>query len=273
MAKKLGWFVLAGVICCAAGVSRAYAQNPGSSTFEDDLKKQFKVSKVDSDSNGLVVTEAGTVLVIKKGGIRAYPPADNVVLPNTYKDGSVHAPSSMIKKVWNFKDRGQGADNSRLLPLEEKVYVTQLRADVKNDKVTLSLIECDSCNNVQQASNFKAQIIFQFPKGYLSGGADAGQAADMISQVLVPDQGGDQGSGRQGGDQASGQQGNGGGQQQQAAPEPPKETQTIEKGQTEDQVVGILGKPDKIVNLGAKKLYIYKDMKITFIGGKVSDVS
>jgi len=272
MLKKCGSFVLAAVVGCAVGTPRVSAQNPGSSTLEDDLRKQFKMSRVDSDSNGLVVTEAGTVLVIKKGGIRAYPPADNVVLPNTYKDGSVHAPSSMIKKVWNFKDRGQGADNSRLLPTEEKVYVTRIQADLKNDKVTLSLIECDTCNNVQQPSNFKAQVAFQFPKGYISGGADGGQVADLISQVLAPDQGGDQG-GQQGGDQGGGQQGNGGGQQQQAAPpDPPKETQTIDKGQTEDQVVGILGKPDKIVNLGAKKLYIYKDMKITFIGGKVSDV-
>jgi len=272
MLRKFGSFVLAAVFCCAMGMPRASAQNPGSSTLEDDLKKQLKVSKVDSDSNGLVVTEPGTVLVIKKGGIRAYPPGDNVVIPNTYKDGSVHAPSSMIKKVWNFKDRGQGADNSRLLPTEEKVYITKIQVDAKNDRVNLFLLECDSCNNVQQASNFKAQLNFQFPKAYISGGADAGQVADLIAQVLVPDQGGDQG-GQQGGDQGGGQQGNGGGQQQQAAPpDPPKETQTIDKGQTEDQVVGILGKPDKIVNLGAKKLYIYKDMKITFIGGKVADV-
>ena len=269
MVKKSGWLFVAAVLCGLAGTPRVWAQNPGSSTLEDDLRKQLKVSRVDSDSNGLVVTEPGTVLVIKKGGIRAYPPADNVVLPNTYKDGSVHAPNSMIKKVWNFKDRGQGADNSRLLPTEEKVYVTKIQADVKNDKVTLSLIECDTCNNVQQPSNFKAQVIFQLPKGYVSGGADAGQVADFIAQLLAPDQGGDQG----GGDQGGAQQGNGGGQQQQAPPpDPPKETQTIDRGQTEDQVVGILGKPDKIVNLGAKKLYIYKDMKITFIAGKVADV-
>ncbi len=41
---------------------------------------------------------------------------------------------------------------------------------------------------------------------------------------------------------------------------------------TPDQVQGALGKPDKIVNLGAKQLYIYKDMKVTFVNGKVTDV-
>ena len=42
-------------------------------------------------------------------------------------------------------------------------------------------------------------------------------------------------------------------------------------GMTPDQVVGILGQPDKIVNLGAKQLYIYKDLKVTFMNGKVTD--
>jgi hypothetical protein len=46
----------------------------------------------------------------------------------------------------------------------------------------------------------------------------------------------------------------------------------IEIGQTVDQVTAALGAPQKTVNLGAKKIYVYKDMKITFKDGKVSDV-
>jgi hypothetical protein len=33
-----------------------------------------------------------------------------------------------------------------------------------------------------------------------------------------------------------------------------------------------LGQPEKIVNLGTKQIYVYKDLKITFVSGKVSDV-
>ena len=110
MEKKLGWLIITAALLGLGAAPRGWSQSPSSSTLEDDLKKQYKVARLDSDSNGLVVTEPGTVLAIKKGGIRAYPPGDSVVLPNTYKDGSVHAPSSMIKKVWNFKDRGQGAE-------------------------------------------------------------------------------------------------------------------------------------------------------------------
>lgn len=47
---------------------------------------------------------------------------------------------------------------------------------------------------------------------------------------------------------------------------------TIALGQTIDQVTASLGPPLKVADLGAKKIYTYKDMKITFRGGKVSDV-
>ena len=50
---------------------------------------------------------------------------------------------------------------------------------------------------------------------------------------------------------------------------PPK---TIGLGQTIDEVTGILGQPKSVVDLGAKKIYVYSDMKITFNNGKVTDV-
>jgi hypothetical protein len=41
---------------------------------------------------------------------------------------------------------------------------------------------------------------------------------------------------------------------------------------TTDQVEAAMGKPEKIVNLGPKKIYVYKDLKVTFLNGKVFDV-
>ena len=57
-----------------------------------------------------------------------------------------------------------------------------------------------------------------------------------------------------------------------AAAEPAAAPVNIEVGQTIDQVTAALGSPKNIVSLGAKKIYVYKDMKITFKDGKVSDV-
>jgi len=46
----------------------------------------------------------------------------------------------------------------------------------------------------------------------------------------------------------------------------------ISLGQTIDQVTAILGQPKSVVDLGAKKIYVYKDMKVVFNSGKVTDV-
>jgi hypothetical protein len=37
-------------------------------------------------------------------------------------------------------------------------------------------------------------------------------------------------------------------------------------------VVTILGQPQRVANLGAKEIYFYKDMKVIFVNGKVTDI-
>jgi outer membrane protein assembly factor BamE (lipoprotein component of BamABCDE complex) len=59
------------------------------------------------------------------------------------------------------------------------------------------------------------------------------------------------------------------------APTPPPSDApppTIELGQTKDQVTTALGQPVKIVKLGAKEIFYYKDLKVTFTAGKISNV-
>jgi hypothetical protein len=281
MRKKYGAISLSLTLLALVAIPRAFA---APQSVEDDLKKTYKITKLQSDSTGLAVTDAGTVLVIKKGGIRSFPPGDAVIIPNSYKDGSMKTAQAKtlgaagkLAGHFGIPQQANQDDKSRLLPTDEKVYFTKISVDAQKDTVHVNVIECDTCNNVQQPSNFKAQVDFQFPKGYISGGADAGQIADIIAQVFAnqTDSGGDANAqgGQPGGDQ--GQQGGQPGGGQAAAPAqqaPPAQPQSIDKGSTEDQVIAAFGQPDKIVNLGAKKLYIYKDMKITFVGGKVTDV-
>jgi hypothetical protein len=50
---------------------------------------------------------------------------------------------------------------------------------------------------------------------------------------------------------------------------PPAE---ISAGQSTDQVTAALGEPQKKLTVGAKTIYVYKDMKVTFKDGKVSDI-
>lgn len=47
---------------------------------------------------------------------------------------------------------------------------------------------------------------------------------------------------------------------------------TVSLGQTIAEVTAAVGQPTRIIDLGVKKIYVYKDMKVTFKAGKVSDV-
>lgn len=55
-------------------------------------------------------------------------------------------------------------------------------------------------------------------------------------------------------------------------PPTPTSAKIIELGDTQDKVQRVMGQPEKIVNLGPRVTHIYKDMKIIYIDGKVSDV-
>jgi hypothetical protein len=53
-------------------------------------------------------------------------------------------------------------------------------------------------------------------------------------------------------------------------PDAPPPTITLD--QTKDQVTAAFGQPLRSAKIGAKEIFYYKDMKVTFINGKVSDV-
>jgi hypothetical protein len=250
--------ILALMLSLSAATPPASAQ--GSGSLDADLRQQFKITRLAPSPTGIAVTDQGVILVVKKGGLRAYPPATVVLATNKVQDGNIETPRD-----------NPFLGPSLLLPVDTKVYVMKLTTDPKKDRVTFIVMQCDPCNNAQQPSYFKAQVAFQFPQGYLGGGADAGQIADVVSQVLAPDNAGSDQNVQQPPQNAPAAAP---GQQAPVTSQDsvPQQTQTITKGQTEDQVIAAFGQPDKIVDLGAKKLYIYKDMKITFIGGKVADV-
>jgi hypothetical protein len=259
--------IIAGLL--PAGIVSAQG---GADSLESQLAAKYKVAKIGQDSSGISVTDPGTVLVIKKGGILSVTPSNMVVIPSYVKDGQVHSANgnamagvSKLLKWKNVSDpTGSTTAETKFLTIGEKVYVSKIDVNRKDSKVSMAIIECDSCNSVQDASQRKAQVVFQFPKDYLAG-ADGGQVADVISQVLEvqPEEAAQQ-------DQPQdAQQGQQQAQQPEAPAQPPP---TIQLGQTIDEVKGLLGEPTKVVNLGVKQIYIYKDMKVVFLRGKVADV-
>jgi hypothetical protein len=57
-----------------------------------------------------------------------------------------------------------------------------------------------------------------------------------------------------------------------APPPPPADPVEVKVGQTPEQVVAALGPPLKKAKTATREIYFYKDLKITFVNGKVKDV-
>lgn len=271
------------IVLISIGLTTAMVAQAPTVSLEDQLKAQYTLVKMGTDSSGPAVVEQGTVLVIKKGGILGVPYSDQSIFATKYQDGAVHSPNPVGAKALGFglAKLGRPAPTTQFFQVNSKVYPAKLFVNLPKDQVVIGIVDCDSCNNVNPPTFYKADVVFQFPKGALATTSPS-QVEDTIAGLLaLDDSAQDQGNnGQQGGngngnsnDQGN-QQGNnqGGGGAAQAQQAPPPEPTQIEKGQTPDQVKAAIGQPDKIVNLGAKQIYVYKDIKITFINGKVSDV-
>jgi hypothetical protein len=269
MRQKMEMTVLV-IVLIVVGITPCLVAAQGVS-LEDQLKAQYKLVKMGSDTSGYAVVDAGTLLAIQKGGILGVPYSDTAMLSTKYEGGTVHSPNSLLSKGLGFGMKKFGKEQTtHLFQAGDKVYPSSIQVNLAKDNVAMAIVACDSCNKTDPPTYNKAQVIFQFPKGSLAK-ANASQVEDTIGQLLaISDDSQDQGQqGDQGGqDQQANNQSGGQGQQQ----GPPPEPQQIEKGQTPDQVKASLGTPEKIVSLGAKQIYVYKDLKVTFVNGKVSDV-
>jgi hypothetical protein len=265
--------LIPGIVVFAAtlfSIPLASAQAPVS--IQEQLAAQYKLVKMGSDTSGYSVVEKGTLLAIQKGGILAVPYGDQNVLANKYENGTIHAPNTLSlmgrKSIMGKFGKEQ---TTHLFAVGDKVYPMKIDVNVAKDTVTLEIVACDTCNKTDPPTYNKANVVFQFPKGSLAN-ANAGGVEDTIGQVLSISNDDQQQGGQQGADQGGQQQGGQDQGQQQQAEQPAAEPASIEKGMSTDQVEAAMGKPEKKVTLGTKQIYYYKDMKVIFLSGKVSDV-
>jgi hypothetical protein len=268
--------LIPGIVLVAATIfpmSLASAQAP---SLQEQLAAQYKLVKMGSDTGGYSVVEKGTLLAIQKGGILAVPYSDSSVLSTKYEGGTIHSPSGLaVVGRKSIMGRFGKEQTTHLFAVGDKVYPMKIDVNVAKDSVTVGIVACDTCNKTDPPTYNKAQVVFEFPKGSLAA-ADATAVEKTIGQVLtISDDDAQQDKADDKGADKGGQQQQGGqdqGQQQQQADQPAAEPVSIEKGMTPDQVEGAMGKPDKKVTLGVKQIYYYKDMKVIFMNGKVSDV-
>jgi hypothetical protein len=227
-------------------------------TLQEQLSAQYKTVKIGPD--GEVAGDPGTLLAIQNSGLIAVPFQAVALCPAKFKDNMLHLSvgfcAGMMQNVSGHF--GKGA----------KVYPLKIDVNVGKDKISFQVVGCKVCNHSNLPFPHKAEVVFEFAKGYLEK-ASASEVEDTIGQVFTITTNDDQqaagGDAQPAADQQASPQDAQPAQQQ---PEPA----TVQLGMSSDQVQSVLGKPDKIFNVGAKQIFVYKDVKVTFQSDKVVDV-
>ena len=200
-----------------------------------------------------MLIQSGGALTIQADGIKALPAAYQIYMANNVKKGA----RIKTNLVQHLGGNGTGVlREARLLGVGEKAYLTRL--EVKENEIIFSIQSCGSCNPAGPDANdmpYRASLAFQFAKGYLAG-ADSREIEEMIAGVFASEAAAPMAPATA------------------AVPEaaPPAAPPTIALGQSKDEVATVLGQPDRVAKVGNKEIWFYKDMKVTLLDGKVSDV-
>jgi len=260
--KRQSWFAIFVGAATAVILLVNVAGAQGPVTLQDQLNAQYKVAKM--AGAGAVVVEAGTLLTVQKAGVQA-------MFFNAIPKCPAKFDADTLRPATGFFCSSPMALHN-YFQMGNKVYPLKIEVNPDKGRITFRVVSCDQCNGVNPPTGMKGEVQFEFPKGYLEK-ASAGDVADKIGQVFAISDDDPQQNQADGQQESNAFPANGPVANQQSTPQqPPAEPQTVQLGMTTDQVQATLGKPDKAFNLGAKQIYVYKDVKVTFMNNKVSDV-
>jgi hypothetical protein len=254
------------LVLLAAGMT---AVALGQNNLVDVLKKKYVITQ--TTLNREQIANPGTVMDVQANGINAEPWDTIITFDNPVVDGSVQQRNKFLGLV--------KSKNMKILQPGDKVYITKIEgvANGKGDVLKFSILSCDPLDVDGGASQkrFSATVSFRLAKDGLSQ-TSPDDAERMVEAVMSPDAGGS-GANDAAAEPAAAPQPAPAPRPvvrpaAQATPPPPAQTETIAMGQTIAQVVASMGQPLQIIDLGPKKTYKYKDLKVVFTNGKVSDV-
>ena len=272
--------------------------------IEKKLIEQYTLTQPTADNTDIVI--AGSVLVLQTSNLMMAPVTGTNFYQNTFKDGKIT--QNAAGKVTNALGRfsrlpgasAPSAPVTRTYVRGEKVWVTKI--EVKDDGVTFDLFT-DAVQDVR----YKAALKFVFPKGISLTGdqveklvaevfkvqpAEDTSANDQQQQQQQPQPGGQRQGPPAGRVAPATARGGCGGNSAGpiALPPPPRgrsarATSLLHRRRwtTRHQrrlswvrrrttSSTILANPLKVAKVGTKEIYFYKDIKVTFVAGKVSDV-
>lgn len=284
--RRFSAFVLAAAAVYSMR-SGAQVGDPGTLAREK-LVAQIRLTKATADHTDIVT--AGDIVLLHKDGLMMCSSASSYAFSNTYSNGVLvanlnnrakDATKSFLKGRLPFGGGGSVTDaanngcQSRKFVAGEKFWVTAIA--LQKDGILVSTFS-DPYNDTR----YYGEIKFIFPKGPVPSPDDFAKTVAELITVQPSDENEKAGQGDQGGQtQAAGPAAAPAAKSQAAAPlpdiappPPPADAPppTISIGQTKDQVTAAFGQPLRVAKLGAKELFYYKDMKVTFTNGKVSNV-
>jgi len=228
-------FLIGAVLAPALSVSAFTANN--SRALREALVADYPLTKVGivmfkTDYNR--ITQPGVVLAVRVPGIYAdlANTGDAIVVTNV-ADGKASQATGVTAAF------GSSTARSRTLRPNEQVYVTDFL--VKHDAVLMELVTVDTTTLADgQGTRYRAEVNVKLPG---LGSMTVDEVKKTIDSIVTD-----------------------------PANASAVQSRTVKLGVTTDEIRTSLGNPTKIVDLGAKQIFVYPDMKIVFMDGKVSDV-
>jgi hypothetical protein len=274
-----------GLLVCVS--STALAEDQGTKpSIEKKLTSEYALTKTTDDKTDIVT--AGAVLVLQKDKLYMAPTdATGNPCQNNYKDGKLSQSGACkvnetFRKIPGFGHVIPGQDKAivtRAFVTGEKFWLTKIDVhDAGKDKGIYLEFFTDAINDVR----YKGTLMIQVKA--LPSPEDALKLVAEVITVAPSEEAKDdkEKPAKQGGQQGAAAPA--------AAPPaaeatpppveapppvieaPPPPPAEVSLGQTPDEVVAALGQPTKKAKVGTKEIYFYKDLKVTFLNGKVKDI-
>ena len=292
MAKGVAWYMFGGVkpSTAAAGLGVApgkernftlmrtlltvvslLAQSFGASLFANSLDQAYKSAaeqqlaaqyRLTTVNRGGEIVAAGSVLLLQRNGLLVYSISNPLAPQSTYKNGKISrnplGGKAFGRDFLNAMSRpGESADiDQRTVAAGAALWVTKM--DLQKDGLIFRVY-----TDPEGGGLYYGELKVPFDKNSLP---PADRILSTVAEVMAV--------------QAD----------ESAAPTPAQSPDapateaiappdqplapppTVSLGLTIDRVVAIMGQPERLADLGSRKIYSYKDMKITFLDGKVSDI-
>jgi hypothetical protein len=227
----------AAIVVLLGAVAAHASQADWKKALEEQLNAENPVTKVGMQVltlNYNRITAPGGSYLVRIPGIYAdLADTKQAIVKTNIVDGAAEQQKGFMASLANTHE-------ARSLQKGEAVYILHER--VKDDAVEFELLTQEATDHMGLQQRYRSVVDFSFPKGTLATMSvpDLKKAIDPVFAT--------------------------------AEVANATQSKTIALGMQPDAVKAALGNPDKIVDLGAKQIYVYKDLKVVFANNAVADV-